>query len=293
MKLTDEDFENLAGIAYKAAKDAGKYIQSEVAKDHKIKNKNAGDSLASQVVTEVDINSQNIILSHLNPLIKKYDLGLLAEEYSDNHSRLEKDYFWCIDPLDGTLSFTKKQPGYSVSIALVSQKGESILGVVYDPVDDIVYHAIKGIGLFYNNNTWQPQIHKPLMGKSLKIFYDSSFLTHPKQDFWRDKIQSLTIKTKISQIEWVRYGGAVMNAISVLLNSPAIYFKPPKKENGGGSLWDFAATAVIFEEAKAHISDMESNPLNLNQTHSTYMNRNGILYISHVELSKSLLDTIK
>ena len=46
-------------------------------------------------------------------------------------------------------------------------------------------------------------------------------------------------------------GGAVLNACQVLEHPPALYFKRPKKQPGGGSLWDFAATACLFEEAGA------------------------------------------
>ena len=56
-------------------------------------------------------------------ITQKYDFGILTEETPDNGSRLVKDYFWCVDPLDGTLPFTEGTPGYSVSIALVSKSG--------------------------------------------------------------------------------------------------------------------------------------------------------------------------
>ena len=50
-----------------------------------------------------------------------YDLALLTEESEDDRSCFEKDYFWCIDPLDGTLPFTRNEAGYSVSIGLVAE----------------------------------------------------------------------------------------------------------------------------------------------------------------------------
>ena len=47
--------------------------------------------------------------------------------------RLELNYFWCIDPLDGTLPFIEGKVGYAVSIGLVSRDGTPLIGVVCDP----------------------------------------------------------------------------------------------------------------------------------------------------------------
>ena len=71
---------------------------------------------------------------------------LLSEETNDDGSRFKEDFFWCIDPMDGTLPFINKQPGFSVSIALVAKDGTPNLGIVYDPSTDTLYHAIKGKG---------------------------------------------------------------------------------------------------------------------------------------------------
>ena len=59
-------------------------------------------------------------------MTERYDLALLTEELEDDGSRHVKDYFWCIDPIDGTLPFTQKKPGYGVSIALVARDGASV-----------------------------------------------------------------------------------------------------------------------------------------------------------------------
>jgi len=125
MNLTSTNLSNLCKTAIEAAKQAGRLINSYTNKNITVQNKEAADSLASQVVTEVDVKAQDIILGVLSPTLEKYDLALLTEESVDDKSRFEKDYFWCIDPMDGTLAFTEKTPGYAVSVALVSKNGES------------------------------------------------------------------------------------------------------------------------------------------------------------------------
>lgn len=60
-----------------------------------------------------------------------------------------EEYVWIIDPLDGTNNYFIGYPYFSVSIAL-EYKGETILGVVYNPVSEQMFWAEKGNGAFLN-----------------------------------------------------------------------------------------------------------------------------------------------
>jgi len=248
MKLSSKDLKVLHNIAITAAEAAGELIASYAEKDVNVNTKEAGDTLSSQVVTEVDLLSQELILKFLEPTLEQYDLGLLAEESEDDGSRFVKDYFWCIDPLDGTLAFTKKKPGYSVSISLISKSGEPVIGVVFDPVIDNMYHAYKGSGLFKNEQAWTPRI--------------------------RD--------TEIT----IHQGGAVMNACWVLDNAPAIFYKKPKPEKGGGCLWDYGATACLFKEAGFIVTDFYGNKLDFYRKDSVYMNDKGVMFATNKDVAK-------
>jgi len=70
----------------------------------------------------------------------------------------------------------------------------------------------------------------------------------------------------------------VMNGCWVLENHPACYFKFPKPQQGGGSLWDFAATTCLFKELGAIATDFDGLPLNLNNAETTFMNQRGVLF---------------
>ena len=72
-------------------------------------------------MTEVDRKAQDAILQVLGPSCEEFGLAVLTEENEDDGSRFEKQCFWCIDPMDGTLPFIRKEPGYSVSIGLVAK----------------------------------------------------------------------------------------------------------------------------------------------------------------------------
>lgn len=273
MKLKPDDLKTLCEIAIEAAVKTGTYISET--RPANVEHKGNGGSLATEVVTEVDRESQDRILQILEPTFKKYDLALLTEESPDDGSRLEKDFFWCIDPIDGTLPFIERIPGYAVSIALVSRKGIPQIGVVYDPWEHTLYHAVRGGGAFRNSKPWKLSDG----GDSLTIFTDRSEADIPQ---FREMAEALGGK-------WGIYGGGVMNALWCLETPPACYYKFPKSGAGGGCFWDFAATACIFHELGAWVSDIDGNPLDLNRADSLYLSHCGVLFATEHGIAQHFL----
>lgn len=268
------DLSHLNNIAIKAALAAGKVIQQYMNVDVKVEKKKGGESYSSQVVTAVDIECEKVILSHLLPTCDEFDVALLSEETEDDGSRLEEDFFWCIDPMDGTLAFINKHPGFSVSIALISKDGTPQIGVVYDPNTDIMYHAIKGVGAFKNGSPW-------------KIKHANDHLTYVTDRKLKDtpgaaEIENLlhehVKKLNLNGIKEIAGAGSVLNGILVLENGPACMLKLPKKENGGGSIWDFAATACIYKELGLSATNFKGERLDLNRKDGTFMNHEGVFY---------------
>ncbi|MCH2025049.1 MAG: inositol monophosphatase family protein [Verrucomicrobiales bacterium] len=282
------NFTELTEKAVKAASNAGQLIRSYRDKDVNVMQKEGGSTLASQVVTEVDRKSQDAILQVLLPTCDEFDIALLAEEDEDDRGRLESAYFWCIDPLDGTLPFINGQQGYSVSIGLVAKDGTPLIGVVYDPVHDVLYQATKGQGLRRNNERWS------LMqdSQALTFTYDRSFAEDPNFNQVKDELEAYTHSLGLNELNPIHYGGAVLNACHVLENGPGCHFKFPKSQDGGGSLWDYAATACLYEEGGAVVSDVFGNSLELNRPDSTYMNHRGALYATNKELAKRIREII-
>ncbi|TLX78387.1 inositol monophosphatase [Labilibacter sediminis] len=284
MQLSQQDLHHLTQEAIKAAKKAGEYISSYTSKHLKVNYKPStsdesdkvlgGSSLASRVFTEVDIKSQEIILESLSASIHQYDLALLTEEQVDDKSRLNKDYFWCIDPLDGTLPFTEGREGYSVSIALVSQQGIPHIGVIYDPVKKNIYYCLKSGGVYKNDQ----EFNISDKNQHFTLITDRSFTKEPDFTQVHNEIEAYALNKGLKNIQHINTGGAAMNAIWVLENSPACYFKFPKTKQGGGSIWDFAATTAIFNELKLPAYNIFGKPLDLNNPGTTFMNQQGVLF---------------
>lgn len=270
------DFEALAQIAIKAGLAAGKVIQKAIAEDVVVHEKEGGNTLASQVVTAVDLACERIILQHLEPTCTAFDIALLSEETPDDKSRFTKDYFWCVDPMDGTLAFINKQPGFSVAIALVAKDGTPYIGVVYDPSTNILYTAIKDKGAFKNGQPWQVTSQN----NYLTYVTDKKLADTPNHTLLQEVLEAKATALGVAKIKEMSGGGAVLNAIWVAENSPALLVKLPKKEKGGGSLWDFAATVCIFNELGLQASAYNQSALDVNPNATTFMNTQGVYFSS-------------
>ena len=278
------DLQSLAETAVAAARSAGRIISQYSNQEIEVEHKDGGHTQASQVVTEVDRKAQDAILEILNPTCDEYDFALLTEESEDDHSRFQKEYFWCIDPLDGTLPFTKKEPGYSVSIALVSKCGKPQIGVVYDPVHDVMWEAAIGRGVKKNNQPWKIVSNLDV----LTFTYDRSFEKHPQRQRVLDELNSYAKAIGLAKVNATQYGGAVINACHALESAPGCHFKFAKPEEGGGSIWDYAATACLFEQAGAFVSDVFGDALDLNRSGSTFMNHRGAVYATDASLASKI-----
>ena len=96
-------------------------------------------------VSEADLAAETAIADILGQAEERF--GFLGEE--TGFSQGERPEMWVVDPLDGTSNFVWGIPYFAVSIALCDRDGE-ILGVVFDPVRDEMFSAIRGSGAWLN-----------------------------------------------------------------------------------------------------------------------------------------------
>jgi len=273
------NLDQICDIAIKAALEAGAVIRNHAAIDIEVETKVAGSTYASQVVTEVDRKCESKVVARLLPTCTEWDIALLSEEGQDSGDRLIKNYFWCIDPMDGTYPFVQKRPGYSVSIALVARDGTPTIGVVYDPSRDNLYHAIIGKGAYKNNIPWQIDNQN----NYLTYVTDRKLRDTPRFNEIQSQLDKLVQEYHLDGVKELSGAGSVLNAIRVLEHRPACMIKLPKKQQGGGSIWDFAATACMFTELGQIATDYRGQKLDLNPSMTTFMNQNGIFYSNLVK----------
>ena len=124
------------------AKEAGNAIMQIYKQDFEVEYKKDSSPL-----TMADKKANDIIEDGLNQLLVIFPI--LSEEGKEipYEDRKHWEYFWLVDPLDGTKEFVKKNGEFTVNIALI-HKNTPVLGVVYAPALDVCYWAKKGEGAF-------------------------------------------------------------------------------------------------------------------------------------------------
>ncbi len=129
--------------ALTAADDAGRAILNVYKKHIEVHYKDDQSPL-----TLADRQAHEIILRRLDYQAAN-SLPILSEEGKDIpfDQRKQWDYFWLVDPLDGTKEFIKRNDEFTVNIALI-HKNRPVLGVVYVPVKKCFYFAAKGFGAY-------------------------------------------------------------------------------------------------------------------------------------------------
>jgi 3'(2'), 5'-bisphosphate nucleotidase len=94
-------------------------------------------------LTLADKVSHEVIIKGLTTL--NGDIPVISEEGKDIPYEVRKDWeiYWCVDPLDGTKEFIKRNGEFTVNIALMV-KNEPVLGVIYVPVTGDLYYGGAG-----------------------------------------------------------------------------------------------------------------------------------------------------
>lgn len=131
-------------IAKKACKKASKYL---LGLTEKLVNKNE----AKDIKLQADIESEKIILDILQT---NFNYPILTEEAGEVGDFCTNGKYWIIDPIDGTLNFSKDIPISCISIALY-EKDEPILGVIYDFNRDEMFSGLVGVGAWLNEMSMQ------------------------------------------------------------------------------------------------------------------------------------------
>ncbi len=136
-------YEEDLALIRKAVLEAGKIAKDAFdADDAEIWDKDKG-----HLVTDADIAVNDYLLKTLCQARPGY--GWLSEETKDDHSRHACPRTFVVDPIDGTRAFIDRTPNFAVSVAII-QDGQSIAGVVYNPLKDEMFEAALGNGAKLN-----------------------------------------------------------------------------------------------------------------------------------------------
>ena len=142
-----------------------------------------------QPVTEADLAINEIILKELKHLTP--EVPILSEElFSKKNLKKNQNYFWLVDPLDGTKEFVNGSEHFSINIALIN-KGVPVLGVISEPAQHKIYIGSKNKpARLFSNNVFQNLKPKSTTNdcvvsasKNHSTSRDKSFLNSLKKDY--------------------------------------------------------------------------------------------------------------
>lgn len=217
-------------IAKSAALLAGEFLLKSQGKDLDILL-NKGRDLKLQI----DIDAERIIKEQLK-LGSTYPI--LGEETGITEEL--GDFYWIVDPLDGTSNFLREIPICCVSIALM-HKTEAILGVIYDFNHDDLYYGHQGSKAYVNNREIKVS---SLSQKNMSTLVTGiPAKTHYTDIDFHKMISNFQSWKKIRMI-----GSAAMAAVYVASGKAETY------QEDGIFLWDVAAGAAIVNAAGGSIS---------------------------------------
>ncbi|GAB4293049.1 MAG: inositol monophosphatase family protein [Ignavibacteriaceae bacterium] len=243
---------------------AGELIRAGFGKNFGIDFK----SNASNLVTEIDKSSEKLITSFIR---KKYpDHGILAEEGGTIMGKSE--FLWVVDPLDGTTNFAHGLPIFSVSIGL-QKSGNTIAGVVYDVMQDILYAAEAGSGSFAGNKRLRVSSTNELNRALLVTGFPYNINENPENAF--EKFVALTKASRGMR----RLGSAAIDfcyvASGVFDGFWEVFLNP----------WDLCAGKLIVEEAGGKVSDFDETATDIYS--KRILSSNGLI---HNQMSKILME---
>lgn len=224
------------------SKEAGELIKNAFGKTHSVEFKTNELNL----VTETDKASEKLITDFIR---KKYPShGILAEEGSELNK--DAEYLWVIDPLDGTTNFAHGLPIFSVSIGL-QKNGETIAGVVYDIMRDIVYSAEKGSGSFENGKRINVSRNNNLGHSVLVTGFPYNIKENPDKAYER-------FIAFLKQARAIRRLGSAAIDFCYVANGVfdgfwEVFLHP----------WDICAGKLIVEEAGGIVTDFDGKKIDI------------------------------
>jgi 3'(2'), 5'-bisphosphate nucleotidase len=209
-------------------------------------------------LTKADLASSLAIHKLLDPL----GIPITGEETTHLSYEIRKHWIqcWCIDPLDGTKEFIKKNDEFAVNIAHIVQ-GKPIFGIIAAPVSEKLLFGGTGIGVYKcafkdleNRQNWQEIKAKSNVGETLRMIGSRSHGTGPLADLLE------TLQPHFTDIQFATKGSS-LKFFDLAEGTAHIYprFAPTME-------WDIAAGQAIIEALGGEVINHPSGePLSYNK----------------------------
>jgi 3'(2'), 5'-bisphosphate nucleotidase len=248
-------------VALRLAREAGAAILDYYDQPVRVERKVDVDTSHTEPVTVADRTANELIVAGLREEFP-HD-GILAEESLDTDRRLSKRRVWMIDPLDGTNGFIARDGDFAVQIGLVVD-GRSVLGVVFQPLPDLLYRAVEGEGAWIERAGFETERALVSDASDLKRMRLAASRSHrsPRMD---RVVRKLQLKDEVRR-------GSVGVKVGLIIERQCdlyIHLSPRTKQ------WDTCGPEVILREAGGRFTDLFGEPIRYNSP--DIQNHNGIV----------------
>jgi myo-inositol-1(or 4)-monophosphatase len=206
------------------------------------------------LVTVADRTSEKLLLERLSAAFPEH--GIFGEE--GTRHRLDQQYRWYVDPLDGTTNFAHGFPVFCVSLglehrpagALADADGEVVAGVIYDPLRDELFVSERGKGAYLNGKPLHAS-HASTLGEALLATGFPSRTRHknPNAHFYHE----ITMRSHGVR----RAGSAALDLAYVAAGRIDAYWEFNLNP------WDTAAGALLVTEAGGTLTRFDGSPFRL------------------------------
>ncbi len=234
------DFNEPTRFAVQIAQEAGAELKRRFHDHHDVRSK----STPNDLVTEADEVSEKLLVERIRRRFP--DHGILTEEGTSTSS-LASEWLWLLDPLDGTVNYAHGLPSFSVSIALVHE-GRVVCGVVYSPCQDLLFVAERGQGAWRDGKRLHVSEAASLAQAMLSTGFPYRMVGNPENNL-REFVQ---VALRAQAIR--RLGVASLDLAWVAAGVLDGYWEPNLQP------WDWAAGALLVEEAGGRVTDYEGRP---------------------------------
>ena len=242
-------------IAVQAGEKIMEFYQTDFDNSIEIKADNSPLTIADKAANE-------IIVKKLSQNFPKF--AILSEENKNDSSRLNNDWCWIVDPLDGTKEFIKKNDEFTVNIALAYQQ-KIVLGVIYVPVTETLFYATKGTGAFKEVKGSKTKIN--VSDKTTNLNFVGS------KSHSGEKEQQLLAK-KANLIKGILSAGSSLKGTMVAEGIADVYYR-----FGYTCEWDTAAMQCIIEEAGGIFRQLDNTEMVYNRENN--LNEKGFYIVNN------------
>lgn len=195
-------------------------------------------------VSAADKRAEEIIYTELKKTRPTF--SFLMEESGEEKGEDQESVF-IIDPLDGTTNFLHGLPHWAISIAL-QKKGETVAGVVYDPVKDEMFHAEKGGGAFIGRHRRLRVSGRNDPLQCVILCGQPPAIAEKRSTFIKE------LNSIMSHFPAIRRNGAAALDLAYIAAGRCDgYWEREVKE------WDIAAGLLIVKEAGGFVSDLKGD----------------------------------